>query len=124
MASFRSVGLVGSPGFLLVEISVCFSREFYYLFKTLFETESFQSSVNRFRRFLECGQHLAFRCSLTVELGDSAIEICSCERHCPVYKVSQNIIELCVDLAFELFPGEVQVFNFGPKADENVSPVL
>ena len=39
-------------------------------------------------------------------------------------EVAQNIVEFCVDLPLEFFPGEVRVPLFRSEADERVAPVF
>ena len=58
------------------------------------------------------------------EFRDSILESGADESDRSMDEIAQNIVEFCIDLPLELFPGEVRVPLFRSEADERVTPVF
>src|SRR5260370_16540129 len=58
------------------------------------------------------------------ELRDLILESGAYESDRSMDEIAQNIVEFCIDLPLELFPGEVRVSLLGPETDERIAPIF
>src|SRR5260370_39474520 len=112
------------PRRVIVQISVPFSGQLDNLFKCFFQPEAFKLIVETFRRLVKNLENVLVSFFVCCEFRDLVLESGADESDRSMNEIAQNIVEFCIDLPLELFPGEVRVPLFRSEADQCVAPIF